>query len=55
MLSARAVQFPLPADIRTERAPDGGLLLTVTDEPLDPINPEHLRRARTLVEAMRDR
>ena len=50
--SARAVGFPLPADIRTERAPDGGLLLTAIEEPLDPTNPEHLRRARILVEAM---
>jgi hypothetical protein len=49
---ARAVHFPLPADIRTERAPDGGLLLTVTEEPFDPTDPEHLRRARALVETM---
>jgi hypothetical protein len=49
---ARAVGFPLPAEMRTERAPDGGLLLTVTDEPFDPTTPEHLRLARILAETM---
>jgi hypothetical protein len=49
---ARAVGFPLPAEIRTERTPDGGLLLTATEEPLDPTNPEHLRGARTVAETM---
>jgi hypothetical protein len=47
-----ATGFALPADIRTERAYDGGLLMTATDEPLDPTNPEHLRRARSLAEAL---
>ena len=42
----------LPAEIRTERTPDGGLLMTATEEPLDPTNPEHLRRARILAETM---
>ena len=50
--SALAVGFPLPAEIRTERVPDGGLLLTVTDEPFDPTNPEHLRHARILAKSM---
>jgi hypothetical protein len=49
---ARALGVPLPIDIRTERAPEGGLLMTATEERLDPTNPEHLRRARILVEAM---
>ena len=49
---ALAVGFPLPAEIRTARVPDEGLLLTVTDEPFDPTNPEHLRRARILAESM---
>ena len=49
---ARAVGLPLPAEIRTERAPDGGLLLTATDEPLDPTNPAHLRGARIVAETM---
>jgi immunity protein 52 of polymorphic toxin system len=49
---ARAVGFPVPAEIRTEHALDGGLLFTVTEEPLDPTNPEHLRRARILAETM---
>jgi len=49
---ARTLGFPLPVGIRSERAPDGGLLFTVTEEPFDPTNPEHLQGARTLAEAM---
>jgi Immunity protein 52 len=49
---ARTVGLALPAEIRSERVPGGGLLLTVTDDPFDPINPEHLRRARILTEMM---
>jgi hypothetical protein len=49
---ALAVRFALPADILTERAPDGGLLMTATVERLDPTNPEHLRRARILAGAL---
>ena len=49
---ARAVGFPLPAEIRTERAPDGGLLFTVTEEPFDPTNPGHRRGARILAETL---
>jgi hypothetical protein len=41
-----------PPGIRAERAPDGGLLMTTTEERLDPTNPEHLRRARLLAETM---
>jgi immunity protein 52 of polymorphic toxin system len=41
-----------PADVRTERAPDGGLLITTTEERLDPTNPEHLRRARIVADTM---
>jgi hypothetical protein len=44
--------FQLPAKIRGERTPDGGLLLTATEERLDPTDPEHLRRARFLAETM---
>lgn len=44
--------FQLPAEIRTERTPDGGLLITTTEERLDPTNPEHLRRARIVVDTM---
>jgi hypothetical protein len=49
---ARSLRFALPADIRTERAPDDGLLMTTTEEPFDPTNLEHLRRARILAETM---
>jgi hypothetical protein len=41
-----------PSDVRTEHAPGGGLLLSATEETFDPANPEHLRRARLLAEAM---
>jgi Immunity protein 52 len=49
---ARTVRFPLPGDIRTERAADGGLLFTVTEESLDPTNPEHLHHAHILADTM---
>ncbi len=49
---ARAAGFPLPAGIESERAPDGGLLFTVTKEPFDPTNPEHLHGARILAETL---
>ena len=39
-------------DIKTENTPDGGLLMTATEERLDPTNPEHWRRARILAEAL---
>ena len=42
----------LPVEIRTERTPDGGLLLTATEERLDPTNSEHLARARIIAETM---
>jgi Immunity protein 52 len=52
-LSAQlASGFQLPAEIGTERTADGGLLMTATEERLDPTNPEHLRRARILAEIM---
>jgi len=42
----------LPEEIVTERTPDGGLLMIAAEERLDPTNPEHLRRARILVDIM---
>ena len=48
-----ATRFVLPPpEITTERTPDGGLLMIATEDRLDPTNPEHLRRARILVEIM---
>jgi hypothetical protein len=41
-----------PPEIVTERTPDGGLLMIATEDRLDPTNPEHLRRARIIVETM---
>jgi len=34
------------------RTPDGGLLMSATEERLDPMNPVHARRARILAETM---
>jgi hypothetical protein len=46
------VGLVLPPDILTERAPGGGLLMSATEERLEPTNPEHLRRARVLAEIL---
>jgi hypothetical protein len=48
----RAVGVMLTREILTERMPDGGLLMSATTDRLDPMNPEHARRARILAETM---
>jgi hypothetical protein len=48
----RTVGFPPPVGIDSERTPDGALLFTVTSEPFNPTNPQHLQGARVLAEAM---
>jgi hypothetical protein len=45
----------LPSDIKTETTNDGGLLMTATEERLDPDIPEHVRRARILAETLIER
>jgi hypothetical protein len=47
-----ATGITLPREITTERTPDGGLLMIATTDRLDPENPEHLWRARLILEAM---
>ena len=47
-----AAGVTLSRDILTERTPDGGLLMSATTDRLDPDNPEHVRRARTIAEVM---
>jgi hypothetical protein len=42
----------LAPEILTERTPDGGLLMSATEERLDPGNTEHLRRARIVAETL---
>lgn len=42
----------LPAEIHTEITADGGLLMTATEERLEPDIPEHARRARILAETL---
>jgi hypothetical protein len=41
-----------PPEILTERTPDGGLLMSATEERLDPTVPEHWRRARMIADIM---
>jgi hypothetical protein len=48
----RAAGVTLAPEILTERTPEGGLLMSATTERLDPMNPEHARRARILAETM---
>lgn len=50
--SELAAGVKLVSEILTERTPDGGLLMSAATERLDPLNPEHRRRARILVETM---
>jgi hypothetical protein len=52
-LSAQlAAGIELPVEIKTERTPDGGLLMIAAEERLEPTEPEHLRRACILAEIM---
>jgi hypothetical protein len=39
-------------EILSERTPNGGLLMTATEDRLDPSNPEHLSRARVLADTL---
>lgn len=45
-----AAGIELPAEIKTERTLDGGLLMIAAEERLEPTDPEHLRRARILAQ-----
>jgi hypothetical protein len=47
-----AAGIKLPSDIKTETTNDGGLLMTATEERLDPDIPEHARRARILADTL---
>jgi hypothetical protein len=52
-LSAKhAAGVRVAREILTERTPDGGLLMSATTDRLDPMNPEHVRRARILAETL---
>ncbi|HZR62083.1 MAG TPA: hypothetical protein VFA80_14130 [Xanthobacteraceae bacterium] len=50
--SPLAVEVRLPREILCENTPSGDLLMTATEDRLDPTNPEHLRRARLLAETL---
>ena len=47
-----AAGLELPPDILTERTPDGGLLMSATEDRLDPTMPEHWRRAQIIAETV---
>ncbi len=52
-LGPSLIKETVPApDIKTERTPDGGLLMIATEDRLDPTNPENLRAARVIAETM---
>jgi len=48
----RAAGITLAPEILTERTPDDGLVMSATTDRLNPMNPEHARRARILAETM---
>jgi len=48
----RAAGVPPTREILTERTPGGGLLMSATTDRLDPMNAEHVRRARFLAETL---
>jgi hypothetical protein len=48
----RAAGVTLAREVLTEHMPDSGLLMSATTERLDPMNPEHVRRARILAETL---
>lgn len=48
----RAVGVSVPAGIVTERTPDGGLLMIAAESRLDPDDPYHMARSRSLAELM---
>jgi hypothetical protein len=47
-----AAGLELQPEIKTERTPDGGLLMIAAEQRLEPTDPEHLRRARILAQIM---
>jgi len=52
-LSAERAASVVPPDIvRTERIPDGGLLMTATEERFDPANADHMRASLAMAEIM---
>ncbi len=44
-----------PADLPTERTPEGGLLMIAATDRLDPANPEEMQRSMKIDEIMRSR
>jgi hypothetical protein len=53
--ASRADGLTPPADLPTERTPDGGLLMIAATGRLDPANSEEMRRSMAIDEIMRSR
>lgn len=47
-----AAGLELPPEIRTERTPDGGILMIAAEERLEPTNPTHMRHSLIISKTM---
>jgi hypothetical protein len=45
----------VPADVKTERLADGGVLMIATEEPFDPSNVQHMRPSRFMAQTLSER
>jgi len=52
--SERAASVVVPPEIKTERTPDGGLLMIAAETRFDPTNVEHMRPSRLMAQIMID-
>jgi hypothetical protein len=52
LCAERAAKVDVPTGVKTERTPDGGLLMIATEERFDYTNPEHMRPSRLMAEIM---
>ena len=52
--SERAANVVVPPEIKTERTPDGGLLMIAAETRFDPTNVEHMRPSRLMARIMID-
>ena len=52
--SERAANVVVPPEIKTERTPDGGLLMIAAETRFDPTNVEHMRPSRLMAQIMID-
>lgn len=52
LCAERAATLDVPAGVRTERTPDGGLLMIAAETRFDPANVEHMRPSRLIAQIM---